>query len=85
MNLNEIKQLQDSNIQQLGVMMFWGMLFSAVIGTFLWPYAINSWMEFAGKEGTIVWWQGLLIGLVPVLGLLSIPVAVVTWILLMIL
>jgi len=66
-------------------MLMWGIFFSVVIGAGLWPYTINSWMEFAGKEGSVRAWQGALLGLVPILGPLSIPAAVITWILLLIL
>lgn len=59
------------------------LLTSFFIGAFCWTYSINEWLLYAGKETQIVWWQGGLIGLVPVLGQLSIPFAVGTWILLM--
>ena len=76
------KMKTDPEFQQMLVA---GVFISILVGTFLWPYTINSWMEHVGKEGTVVWWQGALLGLVPILGPLSIPAAVVTWILLLIL
>ncbi|MHA2219878.1 MAG: hypothetical protein ACXACY_28615 [Candidatus Hodarchaeales archaeon] len=58
-------------------------LVSAVIGAFTWPYTINTWLAFIGKEPQIVWWQGALMGFVPYLGQVSIPAAIVTWILML--
>ena len=55
----------------------------AAIGAICWPYTLNTWLVFFGKEPTIVWWQGALLGFVPVLGQASIPAAVVTWILML--
>ena len=54
-----------------------------VVGGFLWTYTINAWLSYAGKETSIVFWQGGLIGFVPYLGHLSIPAAVITWLLLL--
>jgi len=67
----------------VGVLIF--CLIFAVIGAFCWTYTINTWLTFAGKPQAIVWWQGALIGFVPYLGRLSIPAAVVTWLLMLIL
>ena len=58
-------------------------LLSFIVGGFLWTYTINSWLAYVGKEPGIVFWQGGLIGLVPYLGQVSIPVAVITWILML--
>lgn len=56
---------------------------SALIGAFTWPYTINSWLEVIGKEPSIVWWQGCLLGFCPYIGQASIPAAVITWILML--
>lgn len=55
----------------------------ALIGALCWPYTINTWLVYAGKAPVIVWWQGSLMGFCPVLGQISIPAAVSTWILMM--
>lgn len=55
----------------------------AAIGAVCWPYTINTWLVFFGKPATIVWWQGALLGFVPGLGQVSIPAAVITWILML--
>jgi len=54
-----------------------------VIGGFAYPYAINEWLSFFGKENTIVWWQGFVLGLIPGIGQASLPVAAVTWVLML--
>jgi hypothetical protein len=59
------------------------LIVSAVIGSMCWTYSINTWLVFFGKAPVIVWWQGALIGFVPWLGQASIPVAIITWILML--
>lgn len=54
-----------------------------VLGAICWPYTINSWLEYAGKDAVVVWWQGGLLGLVPAIGQCALPAAVATWIILM--
>ncbi len=50
------------------------------IGGCCWPYAINSWLDWAGKDASIGWWHGFGIAYVPAVGQLHIPTAVITWI-----
>lgn len=70
----------------LGVsMVLFILCLSAAVGAFCWTYTINSWLLFFGKAASIVWWQGALIGFVPGFGQFSIPAAVVTWILMLLL
>lgn len=57
-----------------------GLLVFALIGGWLWPYTINSWLEFAGSETRIQLWQGALMGFVPGIGQITIPLAIITWI-----
>ena len=59
------------------------LLFNCILGAVLWPYTINSWLVFAGKEAAIVWWHGALFAWVPGLGQLTIPAAFVTLILML--
>ena len=56
---------------------------SGIIGIFCWPYTINHWLVFMGKEPSIVWWQGFLLGYVPYVGQISIPAVFITWILML--
>lgn len=51
-----------------------------IIGAICWPYAINYWLVFAGKAVAVHWWQGALLGFVPGLGQLALPLAILTWI-----
>jgi hypothetical protein len=53
---------------------------SAIIGAFVWPYSINTWLEFANKEPVVVWWHGVLLGFVPAIGQVGLPLAAITWI-----
>lgn len=57
--------------------------FMGVIGASTWPYLVNSWLLVAGKETVIVWWQGFLMGLIPGVGQLAIPVSLLTFIILL--
>lgn len=54
-----------------------------VVGALLWPYTINSWLAFFGKPAAIVWWHGALLGFAPIIGQVTIPAAIVTWILML--
>lgn len=55
----------------------------SAIGAFLWPYSLNTWLHFFGKPEIVVWWHGALLGFCPFIGQATIPVAVVTWILML--
>ena len=57
--------------------------FVFTIGAICWPYTINSWLEFAGKEAAVVWWQGGLLGMIPFVGQFSVIAAVATWLIMM--
>jgi len=59
------------------------LVISAVMGSLCWTYSINTWLVFLGKEPIIKWYQGMLIGCVPYLGQISLPVAAITWILML--
>ena len=59
------------------------LLVNAGLGAWLWPYTINSWLVYAGKPEAILWWHGTFFAFVPVMGQLTIPAAVVTFVLLL--
>ena len=59
------------------------LLVGGIVGAFLWPYTLNTWLEFLGKAPAIVWWQGALLGFIPFIGHLTIPAAIITWILML--
>ena len=54
------------------------------INALLWPYSINSWLVYFGKfvegHGPILWWHGALIGLIPFIRKMVVPVAIITFI-----
>lgn len=60
-------------------------LVSFAIGAVLWPYSIDSWALYFGHAVSIPWYAGGVLGIIPVVGQASIPVAAVTWVLMMIL
>ena len=63
-------------------LLFWCIV-CAIIGGLLWPYTINTWLIFFHKAPIITFWQGALIGFLPVLGPVTIGAAVVTWLLML--
>ena len=58
-------------------------LLSFIIGVICWPYTINTWLIFLGKEAVITWWTGGLLGLVPFFGKWSSIACVATWIIML--
>lgn len=60
------------------------LLLSGIVGAFLWPYSLNAWLVFFGKQPNVVWWHGFVLGITPYFGQASIPVAIITWILMMV-
>lgn len=59
------------------------LVIGALVGAVLWPYTINAWLVFFHKPPTVVWWQGAIIGFLPIIGHATVPVAFVTWVLMM--
>jgi len=55
-------------------------IFCSITGGFLWPYALNSWLIFAGKSTKVTFLNGMLLGAIPVFGFLQFPITVITWI-----
>ena len=56
---------------------------SVALGAVCWPYTINTWLVFADRPPTVLWWHGALMGLVPGLGQLAILTAIATWIIML--
>jgi hypothetical protein len=52
---------------------------NAVVGAWLWPYSINTWLEFFGREPAISPIIGILLGFCPLIGKTTVPVAILTW------
>jgi hypothetical protein len=59
------------------------MLAFACLGGWLFPYTVNSWLEYAGKEPQVKFWMGMIAGFVPGVGQLLIPAALITWMLML--
>lgn len=66
----------------IGIVLF-VLSISAAVGAVCWTYTLNTWLMFFGKVSSVVWWQGALIGFVPYIGQISIPAAVITFILML--
>jgi hypothetical protein len=64
---------------------FWLMLVCVLfgIGALLWPYIINSWLVYSGRPVYIEWWMGGFLGLIPGIGQSSIPLAFITFVLML--
>ena len=56
-------------------------LLSIIIGIWLWPFSINSWLLFLNKEPIVQWWHGAILGAFPIFGDFCIPIAIITWLL----
>ena len=56
-----------------------------IVGGFCFPYTINAWLVYFGKEPIVVFWQGFLLGICPYVGKISLPAAVITFIAMLIL
>ena len=54
------------------------LLLSPVLGALTMPYAVNTWLEFFGKDPTFVWWYGALLGIIPTIGQWSVLAAIIT-------
>jgi len=59
------------------------LLLSGILGSILWPYSINSWLLFMGKDPVFPAWGGFLLGILPIFGQSVVAVAIVTWVLMM--
>lgn len=53
------------------------------VNSFAFPYVINSWLEYADKPQYIVWWYGLVVGIIPIFTACFVVASLVTFILLL--
>lgn len=56
------------------------LVLNCIFGALLWPYVFEKWYLFFGRSIDMFWWHGALIGLVPYIGGLCIPAAIITYI-----
>lgn len=66
-----------------GLGVFVVLTISGIIGSIFFPYSINAWLKYFGKPEVVTWWQGLFLGYIPYFGYLSIPLAFITFILML--
>jgi hypothetical protein len=60
---------------------YWIYLFilNMIISAYVWPKIIQYWAEILFHESIIIsWWQGILIGFIPIIGWASIPLFIFT-------
>lgn len=58
-------------------------LLGPILGAFLWPYTINAWLVYTGKEPAFLWWYGALLGFLPFLNPIIIVGSIGTFIAMM--
>ena len=77
-----IKHSKES--KEAATVIFWGTLlflvFAFVLGGFLWPYTLHTIGTLLGRDVSISFWAGGLLSFVPWIGALTLPAAVVAWI-----
>lgn len=56
------------------------LLLFMIVGAFTWTYSINTWLVFAGKPPTVLWWHGALLGITPYIGKFSPVFAAITFV-----
>ena len=55
-------------------------LLSMFISSFTFPYVLNTWLEFFGKDPVVLWWHGAILGIFAKYAACMIPGAMFTWI-----
>lgn len=79
--MRRLRSISDRKASTIGIVAILILIVAALVaGGFCWEYTIESWLRYAGKDYDLALWQGMLISIVPGLGQLAIPAAVVTWI-----
>lgn len=60
-------------------------LFVGVVALFgaCWQYSLNQWLDYAGKDVNIAYWEACLISCIPGVGQIAFPVAFITWVMMM--
>ena len=54
------------------------LLLFALLGAFFWPLAINPWLVYFGKTAKVVWWHGVILGMLDCTRKWSIMAAITT-------
>lgn len=58
-------------------------LLSMFISAFTFPYVLNTWLEFFGKDPMVLWWHGAILGIFAKYAACMIPAAMGTWIIML--
>lgn len=82
MGISSIKALA-SFMCGFSLVLFLLLCLAFALGTWLWPYTINTWLVYGDKQPVIEWWMGGLIGTMPILGQLCVPAAFITFVLML--
>lgn len=52
----------------------------ACIGGWLWPYTVGFWTGYFGQLIVVPFFAGVILGLIPIIGYLTVPLAILTWV-----
>lgn len=55
-------------------------ILGGLLGGLLWKYSLNSWLIYTSRIPSVTFWNGILLGLIPGLGYLCVPLAGATYI-----
>lgn len=58
-------------------------ILSGIVNSIAIPYTINTWLLYFGKVAVVTGWHGFFIGLIPVIGELTIVLAILTWVIML--
>jgi hypothetical protein len=83
-NTNDVPQVLVTGVLAFLMVVGW-LSIGFALGAWLWTYSLNEWLVFLDKAPVVVWWQGGLLGFCPWIGKWCIPIAVVTWVLMLML
>jgi len=80
-NAAAVKAAIEAGPAGCGCIFFFAFFFiSPIIGALTMPYAVNTWLEYLGKDPTFTWYYGLFLGIIPSVGYWSLIVAIITFI-----
>jgi hypothetical protein len=58
-------------------------ILGGILGGFFWKYSLNSWLTYVSRIPNVSFWNGALLGLIPGFGYLCIPIAGITYIIML--
>lgn len=60
-------------------------LLAALVSAFTLPYVVNYWSVYFDNPVTMLWWQGVLLSLIPGVGYLGVIATIITFVVSMLL